>query len=63
MLIITRQMISDIAEQCGFNSFSQFNRVFNKLSGMSPSAFRKHQATPSPSSTLLSYSAEAHLSS
>ncbi|WP_379145846.1 AraC family transcriptional regulator [Paenibacillus sp. sgz500992] len=55
LLIITRQKISDIAEQCGFNSFSQFNRVFNKLSGMSPSAFRKHQASSSPSSTLLSY--------
>ncbi|MEK5234313.1 helix-turn-helix domain-containing protein [Paenibacillus sp. FSL L8-0470] len=55
MLIITRQKISDIAGQCGFNSFSQFNRVFNKLSGMSPSAFRKHQASSSPSSTLLSY--------
>lgn len=43
LLIYTQLKISIIAEQCGFNSFSQFNRVFNKLSSMSPSEFRKRQ--------------------
>ncbi|MBT2291343.1 helix-turn-helix domain-containing protein [Paenibacillus albidus] len=55
MLLYTCDKISVIAEQCGFNSFSQFNRVFNKLSGMSPSEFRKQQAASNTASTLLSY--------
>lgn len=54
MLIYSKLKITVIAEQCGFNSFSQFNRVFNRLSGMSPSQFRKGQSA-SPASTLLSY--------
>ncbi|MCD8023341.1 MAG: helix-turn-helix domain-containing protein [Lachnospiraceae bacterium] len=33
--------ITAIAVQCGVTSFSQFNRVFNKFVGSSPSAFRK----------------------
>jgi Response regulator containing CheY-like receiver domain and AraC-type DNA-binding domain len=40
LLLYTDMKVSDIAEECGFNSFSQFNRVFNKFCGMSPSAFR-----------------------
>ncbi|MBP5153081.1 MAG: helix-turn-helix transcriptional regulator, partial [Lachnospiraceae bacterium] len=40
-LITTDNRISDIAESCGFTSFSQFNRIFKKISGMSPSDFRK----------------------
>ncbi len=32
--------ITVIAEQCGFTSFSQFNRIFNKFNEMSPSAYR-----------------------
>ncbi|OKP82183.1 AraC family transcriptional regulator [Paenibacillus sp. P32E] len=55
LLISTRLRISVIAEQCGFNSFSQFNRVFHKLSGMSPSGFRKQQASSPSASTALSY--------
>ncbi|MCL6602202.1 MAG: AraC family transcriptional regulator [Paenibacillus sp.] len=55
LLIYSRQKISLIAEQCGFNSFSQFNRVFNKLSSMSPSEFRKQQASSNTASTMLSY--------
>ncbi|WP_054943317.1 helix-turn-helix transcriptional regulator [Paenibacillus ihuae] len=55
LLIHTRHKISAIAEQCGFNSFSQFNRIFNKQSGMSPSAFRKHQASPGAAPAILSY--------
>ena len=37
--------ISEIAFAVGFQSLSQFNRVFKKLSGCSPSAYR---ATDSP---------------
>lgn len=55
LLIHTRHKISIIAEQCGFNSFSQFNRIFNKQSGMSPSAFRKQQASPGAAPAILSY--------
>ncbi|KUP24970.1 AraC family transcriptional regulator [Paenibacillus sp. DMB5] len=56
LLIHSRLKISGIAEQCGFTSFSQFNRIFNKLAGMSPSAFRKQQqAAPGAGSALLSY--------
>ena len=32
--------ISEIAFACGFQSLSQFNRVFKKLSGKSPRAYR-----------------------
>lgn len=41
MLVSTDLKITDICEHCGFTSFSQFNRVFNKLSGMSPSKYRQ----------------------
>ena len=40
LLLSTNLKITTIAEQCGFTSFSQFNRVFNKLCHMSPSQFR-----------------------
>lgn len=55
LLLHTRHKISDIAGQCGFNSFSQFNRIFNKQSGMSPSAFRKAQGLSGGASSLSSY--------
>ncbi|MDH6429410.1 AraC family transcriptional regulator [Paenibacillus sp. FSL R7-0048] len=55
LLIYTRLKISEIAGQCGFNSFSQFNRIFNKLSGMSPSEFRKNQVISNTASTTFSY--------
>lgn len=41
-LISTNDKISDIAESCGFSSFSQFNRIFKKITGISPSDFRKN---------------------
>ena len=48
LLLSTDNPIADIAFQCGFSSFSQFNRAFNKFLHLSPSAFRKdakvHQA-------------------
>lgn len=41
LLINTREPITEVALPCGFNSFSQFNRVFHKHIGMSPSEYRK----------------------
>ena len=44
MLINTSIPITEAALNCGFNSFSQFNRVFRKHIGLSPSHYRKrHQ--------------------
>lgn len=40
-LITTNEPISKIADYCGFNSFSQFNRIFKQTAGVSPSEYRK----------------------
>ncbi len=40
-LISSNKKISQIAEECGFSSFSQFNRIFNKISGASPREYRQ----------------------
>lgn len=41
LLLYTPLKITAIAEKCGFTSFSQFNRVFNKYCGVCPSKFRQ----------------------
>lgn len=47
MLLNTQSPITEVAMTCGFNSFSQFNRVFRKHIGLSPSEYRKrNQAVP-----------------
>ena len=38
---LSKITISDITAHCGFTSFSQFNRVFRKFCGESPSDYRK----------------------
>lgn len=40
-LLNSGDKITDIAARCGFASFSQFNRIFNKHNGMSPRAYRQ----------------------
>ena len=46
-VMLARQMmqtddtLNTIAYQCGFNDYSNFLRIFNKLVGMSPSAYRR----------------------
>jgi AraC-like DNA-binding protein len=40
LLLNSNLRISEIAFAVGFQSLSQFNRVFKKLSGKSPSAYR-----------------------
>lgn len=52
LLINTRDPITEISLPCGFNSFSQFNRVFQKHIGMSPSQYRKLNQLPIPDSDL-----------
>ena len=42
LLLNTTKKISQLAEECGFTSFSQFNRIFQKYCGQSPSQFRKN---------------------
>ena len=41
MLVGTQIPITEASLRCGFNSFSQFNRVFRKHIGMAPSVYRK----------------------
>ncbi len=43
-LVSSNDKISQIAQECGFSSFSQFNRVFNKISGSSPREYRQSAA-------------------
>lgn len=45
-LISTNEKISDIAFSCGFTSFSQFNRIFQKITQQSPSEYRKTGILP-----------------
>lgn len=40
-LINTSMPLNEVAYQCGFNDYSSFLRSFTKLTGMSPSAYRK----------------------
>lgn len=40
-LLHTDRSLSGIAEECGFDVYSNFLRQFRKLEGMSPSAYRK----------------------
>ncbi len=40
-LLSSNDKISHIAQECGFSSFSQFNRVFNKVAGISPREYRQ----------------------
>ncbi|HJA92129.1 MAG TPA: AraC family transcriptional regulator [Candidatus Eisenbergiella merdipullorum] len=41
LLINSKKKITEIAADCGFTSFSQFNRVFRKFCGESPSDYRR----------------------
>ena len=43
LLLNTRKLVKDICVECGFSSFSQFNRVFSKFCDLTPSAFRQNR--------------------
>ena len=47
-LLYSTKKIRDISEACGFTSFSQFNRVFHKFCGMSPTVFRRDENNQEP---------------
>lgn len=42
MLVDTSKSISEIGFDCGFNNLSNFNRIFRKKKGCSPSEFREN---------------------
>ena len=46
--------ISEIAFAVGFQSLSQFNRVFKKLAGTSPTAYRRSAAAEKAATKILS---------
>lgn len=50
LLLFTDKKITEIAEECGFTSFSQFNRVFNKFCGTSPRMYKKQSGMLLPDS-------------
>ena len=41
LLVGTQMPITEASLRCGFNSFSQFNRIFRKHIGVAPSVYRK----------------------
>ena len=41
-LVDTSRSISEISFDCGFNNLSNFNRIFKKKKGCSPSEFREN---------------------
>lgn len=42
LLIDSSQSIADIGYSCGFNNLSNFNRIFKRKKGMTPSEFREN---------------------
>jgi AraC-like DNA-binding protein len=40
----TSDSISEICYKCGFNNISNFNRIFKRRKGITPSAYREHYA-------------------
>lgn len=40
-MMTTDHSLNEVAYQCGFNDYSSFLRIFRKMVGMSPSAYRK----------------------
>ena len=42
MLVDTSRSVSEISFNCGFNNLSNFNRIFKKKKGCSPTAFREN---------------------
>ena len=44
LLCSTRQTVTDIAIQCGYDNVRTFNNVFRRVTGQSPSQLRKNNA-------------------
>lgn len=47
LLIDTSQSVSEIANNCGFNNISNFNRIFKKKKGCTPQEFRENYSSHS----------------
>lgn len=47
MILLTNMSLGEIAESVGFESLQNFSRVFKKIDGQAPSAYRKKKAAPS----------------
>ena len=41
LLLQGDEPVSSVAEQCGFNDYNYFTKIFKSLTGMTPSAYRK----------------------
>lgn len=48
LLLETDDNISSIAERCGFDSLPHFHRMFKRMLGMTPAAYRRSAETVSP---------------
>ncbi|SDU00329.1 AraC-type DNA-binding protein [Verrucomicrobium sp. GAS474] len=48
LLVNPNLRVSEIAFECGFGSLGHFNRVFRKIAGASPSAYRERLLKPAP---------------
>jgi AraC-like DNA-binding protein len=48
LLLNPHKRVSEAAFEAGFQSLSQFNRVFKKIEGLSPSDYREQLHTPGP---------------
>jgi AraC-like DNA-binding protein len=46
LLIDTKGPVAEIAQECGFTSLTNFNRIFKKRKGLVPKDFREKQGTP-----------------
>ena len=53
LLLYTDLRIKEVTERCGFTSFSQFNRVFNKFCGCPPSRYRHTRGSGWAESSLM----------
>lgn len=45
LLTKTNDTVINIASKCGFNSPANFNRIFKKITGLTPKECRKHAKT------------------
>jgi AraC-like DNA-binding protein len=60
LLLNPHTRVSEAAYEAGFQSLSQFNRVFRRIAGQAPSAYREHlhgSAEPGRTSTALPFAA------
>ncbi|MBL9210075.1 MAG: helix-turn-helix domain-containing protein [Opitutaceae bacterium] len=60
LLLNANTRISEAAYEAGFQSLSQFNRVFRRIAGESPTAYREHlhgRTTPARSAAPLAFAA------